>query len=60
MNHEGDNAMKTNEVYQSVTDTIIRHLEDHLEKWNRPWVAFGVENDYAKNTATNTYYRGIN
>jgi antirestriction protein ArdC len=47
LNDEGDNAMKTNEIYQSVTDTIIQHLEDHLENRNRPWVAFGVENDYA-------------
>jgi antirestriction protein ArdC len=53
--------MKTNEIYQSVTDTIIQLLETQLEKWDRPWVAFGnADNDYARNAISGKYYRGLN
>lgn len=52
--------MKTNEIYQQVTDSIIELLENHLESWNKPWIAFGQDNDYARNADTQKYYRGIN
>ena len=52
--------MKTNEIYQNVTDSIIKLLETQLEGWNKPWITFGQDNDYAKNAKTEKYYRGIN
>ncbi|MBI1227773.1 MAG: DUF1738 domain-containing protein [Bacteroidetes bacterium] len=52
--------MKTNEIYQTVTNTIIEHLEAHKTDWNRPWIAFGQDNDFARNAHTGTYYRGVN
>lgn len=52
--------MKTNEIYQSVTDTIIDLLQSHQKEWNRPWISFGQDNDYARNITTGKYYRGVN
>lgn len=52
--------MKTDEIYKTVTDTITELLESQLEHWDRPWIAFGQENDYAKNAASQKYYRGVN
>jgi len=52
--------MKSSEIYQQVTDSIIELLENHLESWNKPWIAFGQDNDYARNADTQKYYRGIN
>lgn len=52
--------MKTNEIYQAVTDTIVDLLESQLEEWNRPWIAFGQDNDFARNASTGKYYRGVN
>ena len=52
--------MQTNDIYQTVTDTIIELLETHQEGWNRPWIAFGQDNDFARNASTGKYYRGIN
>lgn len=52
--------MKTNEIYQTVTDTIIRLLETHLEDWKRPWVAFGQDGGYARNAVSGKHYRGVN
>ncbi|MDF1864412.1 MAG: zincin-like metallopeptidase domain-containing protein [Saprospiraceae bacterium] len=52
--------MKPNEIYQSVTDTIIDLLENHTQSWDRPWIALGQDNDYAKNAKSKKYYRGIN
>lgn len=52
--------MNLQDIYQSVTNTIIQLLEDHQESWNRPWVAFGQDGDFAKNALTGRYYRGIN
>lgn len=44
-----------------VTDTIIEHLEGHLEDWKRPWIAFGKDDDYARNPSRkDAYYRGVN
>lgn len=52
--------MKTTEIYESVTQTIIELLEDHQQSWERPWIAFGQDNDHARNPTTTQYYRGIN
>lgn len=52
--------MKTNEIYNSVTDKIIKLLESHQENWQRPWIMFGQDNDFARNPKTGKYYRGIN
>ena len=52
--------MKTNEIYQTVTDTIIKLLETHLDDWQRPWISFGKDNDFARNATTGKYYRGVN
>ena len=52
--------MKTEGIYRSVTDTIIQLLETHLDSWNKPWIAFGEDNDFARNAQSGTHYRGIN
>lgn len=52
--------MKTNEIYQTVTDTIINLLETQLDNWNRPWIAFGQDGDFARNADSGRYYRGVN
>lgn len=52
--------MKSHEIYQYVTDTIITLLENHLDNWNKPWIGIDVDNDFARNPATKNYYRGIN
>ena len=53
--------MKTNEIYQSVTDTIIELLEDHqAHNFTRPWILMGQDGDFARNPSTGKYYRGIN
>lgn len=56
-----DLKMKTNEIYQTVTDTIIELLESHQENnFERPWILMGQDGDYARNPTTGKYYRGIN
>lgn len=52
--------MQANEIYQTVTDTIVELLESHQKDWDRPWIAFGQDNDYARNPSTGKYYRGVN
>jgi antirestriction protein ArdC len=53
--------MNTNDIYQSVTDTIIELLEDHQENdFSRPWILMGQDGDFARNPTTGKYYRGIN
>lgn len=52
--------MRTQELYQSVTKTIIDLLEAHQLSWDRPWISFGQDDDYARNPSTGRYYRGIN
>jgi antirestriction protein ArdC len=52
--------MKQNEIYQTVTDTIIELLEQHKQDWDRPWITFGQSGDMAHNATTNINYRGIN
>lgn len=53
--------MNTNDIYQSVTDTIIELLEDHQDhNFTRPWILMGQDGDFARNPTTGKYYRGIN
>lgn len=52
--------MKPNEIYESVTQTIVELLQEHQENWQCPWIAFGQDNDLARNPITGQYYRGIN
>ena len=52
--------MKQNEIYQTVTDTIIELLEQHKQDWDRPWITFGQSGDMAHNATTNKDYRGVN
>ena len=52
--------MNTNDIYLSVTQSIIKLLETHLEIGQCPWIAFGQDNDFARNPFTQNYYRGIN
>ena len=52
--------MKTTEIYDEVTKTITGLLEEHQQSWERPWIAFGLDNDHARNPATGQYYRGVN
>lgn len=53
--------MKTNDIYQAVTDTIIELLEDHQNyNFTRPWILMGQDGDFARNPTTGKYYRGIN
>lgn len=49
--------MTTNIIYQSVTDSIIKKLED-AKKWEKPW--FDVASQGACNIASKKAYRGIN
>lgn len=52
--------MKSHEIYKTVTNKIIELLESHQENWQRPWIMFGQDNDFARNPQTGKYYRGIN
>lgn len=53
--------MKTNDLYQSVTDTIIEILEENQDlEFKRPWVLLGQDGKPARNPLTGTTYRGIN
>lgn len=53
--------MKTHEIYEHVTNTIIELLQSHLENWDRPWITLGVDNEPANNpSSSQPYYRGIN
>ena len=51
--------MNTNDIYQTVTNTIIELLESHQKDWNKPWIAFGQDNELAR-TTKDKYYQGIN
>lgn len=55
-----EEELKTREIYQSVTDTIIELLETHTQTWDKPWIALGQDNDHARNAKTQKYYRGVN
>jgi antirestriction protein ArdC len=52
--------MNFQEIYQNVTNTIIELLEGHLEKWNKPGIGFGQDQDYARNLISGILYRNIN
>ncbi len=52
--------MRPQDIYSSVTQTIIELLESHQLTWERPWIALGQDNDFARNPTTQNYYRGIN
>ncbi len=53
--------MKINDIYQSVTNTIIDLLENHqTSNFTRPWILMGQDGDFARNPTTGKYYRGIN
>lgn len=53
--------MKQQDIYQTVTNDIIKLLENHIaEGWKQPWIAMGADNSPAKNATTGKAYRGIN
>lgn len=53
--------MKTQEIYQQVTDKIIVLLEK-VEKgdYKTPWVSLGTDGLPARNAASKKFYRGVN
>jgi len=50
--------MKTNELYQQVTNQIIAQLEKGVAPWKRPWASVG--GGFPKNAASGRFYRGLN
>lgn len=53
----GSAAMKNNkDLYQVITDSIIKSLENGVAPWVKPWASFGVP----RNAATGREYNGIN
>ena len=50
--------MKTNELYQQVTDKIIAQLEKGVAPWQRPWATIG--GGLPTNVVSRKHYRGIN
>lgn len=53
--------MKQQDIYQMVTNDIIKLLENHVsEGWKKPWIAMGADNAPAINATTGKVYRGIN
>ena len=53
--------MQRDEIYQSVTDTIIKHLESNLEGWRKPWINVDHDDGPARNPSQkNRPYKGIN
>ena len=50
--------MKTNELYQQVTNQIIAQLEKGVAPWKRPWATIG--GGFPKNAASGRSYRGLN
>ena len=50
--------MKTNELYQQVTNQIIAQLEKGVAPWKRPWATIG--GSFPKNAASGRSYRGMN
>lgn len=49
------------DLYQKVTDTIIRHLEAGTTPWQKPWTGGEVlPFQMPKNNVTNRHYNGIN
>jgi antirestriction protein ArdC len=52
--------MKTSELYQAVTNTIIRQLEEGSPPWIRPWKLGNPGAIMPVNAATGRQYSGIN
>ncbi|WP_170067813.1 ArdC-like ssDNA-binding domain-containing protein [Neolewinella xylanilytica] len=53
--------MQRDEIYQSVTNTIIDHLKSNLEGFQKPWINVDHDNGPARNPSRgNAAYRGIN
>lgn len=50
--------MKNADIYQDVTDRIIRRLEDGVAPWRQPWLSIGL--GMPKNAASNRQYNGVN
>jgi antirestriction protein ArdC len=50
--------MKTNELYQQVTNQIVAQLEKGVAPWKRPWATIG--GGFPKNSASGRCYRGMN
>jgi antirestriction protein ArdC len=50
--------MKNNEIFESVTNSILESLEKGEPAWVTPWSCFGAEK--AVNATTGKAYRGIN
>jgi len=50
--------MKTNELYQQVTNQIIAQLEKGVAPWKRPWAS--IDGGFPKNAASGHSYRGMN
>lgn len=57
---KGSSKMKTRQIYETVTNTIIDLLETHQLHWDRPWVLVDSENRPARNPLTDHQYSGIN
>lgn len=52
--------MKLTELYQSVTNSIIKSLEEGVAPWTRPWKFARANGIMPNNGATNRPYSGIN
>lgn len=56
-----DPNFKRKDVYQEVTDTIVKQLEKGVVPWHRPWTGESSFNfDLPLNHHTHNRYRGIN
>lgn len=54
-------TFKRQDIYQSVTDTIIQQLESGTVPWQKPWI--GDDTGFMtlpRNQATGKLYRGVN
>ena len=53
--------MQRDEIYQSVTDMMVKHLESNLEGWQKPWINVDHDNGPARNPSRkDAAYKGIN
>lgn len=50
--------MKTNEIYQAVTDRIIELLEQGVAPWRKSWSSVGFH--APRNGVTKREYTGVN
>lgn len=49
-------AKKTKDLYQGITDRVLKSMEDGVAPWHRPWKSVGA----SRNALTGKPYRGIN